>query len=54
MRNFFIKENYDQRDIMELISIGAEESINLDYKACGSLDFIDKKDAEEPHNRDKS
>jgi hypothetical protein len=43
MRNFFNKENYEQKDILELISIGAEESINLDYKACGSLDLIDSR-----------
>lgn len=43
MRNFFSQENYEQRDILELIAAGAEESINLDFKACGSLDQLDSR-----------
>lgn len=43
MKDFFGKEEYTHADIENLIQIGAEESINLDFKAADSLGNSDGK-----------
>lgn len=46
MTNIFDKENYTKEDINNLILASTEESINLDFKASGSLDMSDGKKSE--------
>ena len=36
--DFFEKIEYTEKDLRELISSQAEESIHLDFKAAGALD----------------
>lgn len=43
MKDFFDKVDYSQADIENLITIGAEESINLDFKSGDSLANTDGK-----------
>jgi predicted HTH transcriptional regulator len=40
------KEDISEQDILTLISLGTEESINLDFKSADSLSLNDKKKAE--------
>jgi predicted HTH transcriptional regulator len=40
------KDIITEDDLKSLITLGVEESINLDFKAAGSLDITDKKKAE--------
>ena len=37
MKDFFVKEEYTEKDIISLIKNKAEESINLDFKSSDSL-----------------
>ena len=46
MKDFFDKAEYVQADIENLLTIGAEESINLDFKAADSLMNTDGKKSE--------
>ncbi|SIT91579.1 AlbA family DNA-binding domain-containing protein [Pontibacter indicus] len=40
------KDIITEDDLQSLITLGVEESINLDFKAAGSIDITDKKKAE--------
>lgn len=44
--DFFEKIEYTEKDLRELISSQAEESIHLDFKAAGALDKTNEKRAE--------
>lgn len=46
MIDFFKKEFYTEADILSLIEVRAEESVNMEFKASGSLAKEDKKTIE--------